>query len=279
MLNVIQKIKDSLSGIYDDNEITSLTRLVIEHATGLSLPLYLSDKSRKISPDQELNIDKILSRLVCYEPVQYIFGETEFYGLPFVVNKNVLIPRPETEELVELIISQHKNKGISVLDIGTGSGGIAIALKKYLPKTYVEAWDFSGPALKVAELNAEKNKTDVVFRQVDILGGYPDLNFFDVIVSNPPYVMDKEKTEMNKIVLDYEPHSALFVPDDNPLLFYLRIADVATDLLRKNGKLYFEINRSMGYNIIKVLEDKGFSDIFLQKDIFGNNRIVHAQFI
>lgn len=276
MQNVVQKIKKSLSGIYPDIEITSLTRLIIEHVTGLPLPIFLSDKNKKILAEHELIIDKIVSRLLLFEPIQYILGETEFYGLPFVVNKDVLIPRPETEELVDLVISENNRAKKSLLDIGTGSGSIAIALKKYLPDSNIEAWDFSEPALKVAKLNAKRNGVEVLFCIVDVLKDYPGSRIFDVIISNPPYVMDSEKKEMSRNVLDYEPHSALFVPDENPLLFYVRIADIARKILNKGGKLYFEINRAKGDELCKMLVSKKFREVVLKKDIFGNDRIVQA---
>ena len=278
MHDIILNIRKSLSNFYPDTEISGLTRLLIENVTKSSIPALLSDKSKKITEEELLKIDKIVERLQKFEPIQYILGETEFYGLPFVVNENVLIPRPETEELVELILKENKTDQPRILDIGTGSGCIAISLKRHLPKSIVEGWDISKGALEVASLNSKNNSANVLFTQVDILGEYPNQLTFDIIVSNPPYVLDSEKSEMHTNVLKYEPHTALFVADSNPLLFYNRIADVSTQLLTNGGKLYFEINRMKGQETIKMLEDKGFSAIKLIKDISGNDRIVKAEY-
>lgn len=278
MHDIILNIRKSLSNFYPDTEISGLTRLLIENVTKSSIPALLSDKSKKITEEELLKIDKIVERLQKFEPIQYILGETEFYGLPFVVNENVLIPRPETEELVELILKENKTDQPRILDIGTGSGCIAISLKRHLPKSIVEGWDISKGALEVANLNSKNNSANVLFTQVDILGEYPNQLTFDIIVSNPPYVLDSEKSEMHTNVLKYEPHTALFVADSNPLLFYNRIADVSTQLLTNGGKLYFEINRMKGQETIKMLEDKGFSAIKLIKDISGNDRIVKAEY-
>lgn len=278
MQDIILNIRKSLSDFYPDTEISGLIRLLIENVTKSSIPALLSDKSKKITEEELLKIDKIVERLQNFEPIQYILGETEFYGLPFVVNENVLIPRPETEELVELILKENKTDQPRILDIGTGSGCIAISLKKYLLKSIIEGWDISKGALEVANLNSKNNSANVLFTQVDILGEYPNQRTFDIIVSNPPYVLDSEKSEMHTNVLKYEPHTALFVADNNPLLFYNRIANVATQLLTNGGKLYFEINRMKGQETIKLLEDKGFSNTQLIKDISGNNRIVKAEY-
>ena len=247
MQKIIQKIQNSLTGIYPENEAINLARLIIEEVTGYSVPILLSDKSKKITSAQEQIIDKIIERLQTSEPIQYILGETEFFGLPFCVDKNTLIPRPETEELIELILSENENKEMSILDIGTGSGCIAISLKKHLPQSKMFAWDFSEGALTMARKNAEINKTEIVFERIDILqSSIPDIKL-DIIVSNPPYILESEKRDMDKNVLEYEPHSALFVPDNKGLLFYERIADIALTLLKPEGKLYFEINRLKGW--------------------------------
>ncbi len=278
MQDIIQKFRTSLSRIYPEPEISALMRLAIEHVTGLSIPLLLSDKNKKITPAQELKIEEIINRLQYFEPIQYIIGETEFYGLRFTVNENVLIPRPETEELVELVIVENKNAGLRILDIGTGSGAIAIALAKYMNNADVSSWDISFKALDVAVLNSKINSVDITFKRVDVLNDYPTNHTFDIIVSNPPYVLDSEKEQMSPNVLDFEPHSALFVPDEDALVFYERIADIARKILnQENGKLYFEINRQKGHEIISMLENKGFSNIGLVKDISGNDRIVKAE--
>jgi release factor glutamine methyltransferase len=278
MQHLIHRIRETLSGLYSHTEAVSLSRLIIEHVSGIPLPTLLSDKSKKITPVQEELIEKIVQRLLLMEPIQYIIGETEFFGMTFAVNNHVLIPRPETEELVELIISENKNSAIRILDIGTGSGCIAIALKKNLPDSVMEAWDFSAEALETAKLNAYNNKVDVNFYPIDIFQEIPKREHFDAIVSNPPYVLESEKGQMSKNVLDYEPHSALFVPDKNPLVFYERIADIGTSLLSTNGKLYFEINRAKSAETISLLEGKGYSGIRLLRDISGNDRIIKAEY-
>ena len=278
MQDILQNIRKSLSGFYPDNEISGLVRLLIEHVTKSSMPALLSDKNTKITSEEVLKIDKIVERLQRFEPIQYILGETEFYGLPFTVNQDVLIPRPETEELVELILNENKESKPRILDIGTGSGCIAVSLQKHIHESSVTAWDISEKALAVAALNSKSNSVNVTFNQVDILSDYPINHSFDIIVSNPPYVLVSEKTDMHANVLEYEPHTALFVADNNPLLFYNRIADVAIQLLTDGGKLYFEINRAKGQETIKMLENKKFSEIRLIKDISGNDRMVRAQY-
>lgn len=278
MQMIIKKIEKALSNIYPDYEVSSLIRIIIQHVVGQPLPTFLLDKNRKISPSQELKIDKIVERLQAHEPIQYILEETEFFGLPFFVNKNVLIPRPETEELVELILSENSGRSIQILDIGTGSGAIAIALAKHMKDAKITAWDISFKALDVAVFNSKANSTDISFKRVDVLGNYPTDQKFDIIVSNPPYVLESEKEDMNKNVLDYEPHSALFVPDNSPLLFYERITDIAKQLLNPNGKLYFEINQAKGPETKSMIEEKGLKNVSIIKDISENNRIIRANY-
>jgi len=276
MQMIIKKIEKALSDIYPNYEISSLIRIIIKHVTGQPLPILLLDKSRKISPSQELKIDKIIERLRTHEPIQYILEETEFFGLPFFVNKNVLIPRPETEELVELILSENSGRNIQILDIGTGSGAIAIALAKHMKEAKVTAWDISFKALDIALFNSKINSVDISFQRIDVLSDYPCEKKYDIIVSNPPYIMDVEKENMSKNVLDHEPHSALFVPDNTPLLFYERITDIAKQILNTKGKLYFEINQAKGADTKLMIEEKGFKDVSLIKDISGNDRIIRA---
>lgn len=278
MQDLLFNIRKSLSEFYPDTEISGLIRIIVEYITKSSMPALLSDKNTKITSEENLKIDKIVERLQRFEPIQYIIGETEFYGLPFIVNQDVLIPRPETEELVELILIENKGSKSQILDIGTGSGCIAISLQKHLPEANITGWDISDKALSIAEINNKNNGVDVIFKQVDILSDYPNNQHFDIIVSNPPYVLDSEKIDMHSNVLDYEPHTALFVPDHSPLLFYNKIADIATQLLGNGGKLYFEINRAKGQETIKMLEGKNFSNIRLIKDISGNDRIIRAEY-
>jgi release factor glutamine methyltransferase len=277
MQNSIIYISDSLKPYYPETEISAFLRLIASHVTGLSYSAFLADRSKKLTEEQQQKIEEIVDRLKTYEPIQYILEETEFFGLPFYVDQNVLIPRPETEELVELIINDNQNKEASILDIGTGSGCIAIALAKYLKNTDVSAWDISYKAIDVAVVNSKRNSVDVSFKRVDVLGHYPTDKRYDIIVSNPPYVLESEKGSMQANVLDYEPHSALFVPDNRALLFYERIADVAIELLNKGGYLYFEINQAKGEETVRMLEEKGFSDVTLLQDISKRDRMVKAR--
>lgn len=277
MQKTIQHVKSALSEIYSANEVNGLVRIIMKQISQMPFPLLISDKNTKITPSQEAIISQIVDRLLQHEPIQYIIGETEFYNLPFVVNSNVLIPRPETEELVELILNEQRNKVIHILDIGTGSGAIAIALKKNLPNSDVEAWDVSTDAVNVAKINATKNSTQINFKEIDVLSdNIPTNKHYDVIVSNPPYILEMEKNTMEHNVLDYEPHLALFVPDSNALLFYTRIADISKKLLCKTGILYFEINQQKGTEVALMLQKKGYRDIEIVKDLSNNDRIVRA---
>lgn len=211
-------------------------------------------------------------------PIQYLLGKTSFYGLDFEVNENVLIPRPETEELVEWIIESQKSevrsRKLSVLDIGTGSGCIAISLAKNLPNAAVFAIDVSKKALATAQKNAELNKVNVTFVCQNILETLNLGQEFDIIVSNPPYVRNLEKEEIKKNVLDNEPHLALFVEDDNALVFYRKIAELAQQNLSPNGQLYFEINQYLGKEMIELFQKMNFKAIELRKDIYGNDRMI-----
>lgn len=277
MQKAIAYISDTLKAYYPDTEISAFTRIIINYITGLPYSIYLTDKDRPLTDNQQQDIEQIIGRLKKYEPIQYILEETEFYGLSFYVNRNVLIPRPETEELAELIIRENQERKVSVLDIGTGSGCIAIALAKNLKNTAVSAWDISFKAIDVAVLNSKRNSTDVSFRRVDVLSDYPAEKKFDIIVSNPPYVLESEKKDIQANVLDYEPHQALFVPDGKALMFYERIADIALDILNRPGLLYFEINQAKGADTVEMLEEKGFTNVTLLQDISKHDRMVKAR--
>lgn len=276
MKDLFCSIKNSLEGYYPNTEIASLSRIIIEHLTKRQFsPLILDTKAED---KQKQIVCDIVQRLKNREPIQHILGETEFYSLPFFVNKNVLIPRPETEELVELIISEaHKNKEINTLDIGTGSGAIAIALASNLPKAKVEAWDVSAEAIVMATKNAKRNEVDIEIREIDVFSKMNTDKKYDIIVSNPPYVLESEKTEMDKNVLDYDPHLALFVPDNDALRFYRRIAQLGLKMLSTDGKLYFEINRAKGKETKEMLEELGYKEVEVLKDISENDRIVKAK--
>jgi len=217
------------------------------------------------------------NRLMEYEPIQYILGNTVFYGLPFKVTEDTLIPRPETEELVSWIIEEYQeNQDIQLLDIGTGSGSIAVSLAKHMVNSKVTAYDISEKALTIASQNAVVNNVDVAFKHVDILKTKKIDKSFDCIISNPPYVRELEKQEIKSNVLDYEPHTALFVSDRDPLIFYRVIGVLAFDNLSSTGSLFFEINQYLGNETVNLLKDIGFRTIELRKDIFGNDRMVKA---
>ena len=226
-----------------------------------------------------MQIGEILNRLLVHEPIQYILGETEFFGLKFNVSPGVLIPRAETEELVDWIIAEEREHCHSLLDIGTGSGCIPISIDKNLQIERVEGWDISDDALKIAESNDTRNRSKVLFSRQDIFNptGIAELSKWDVIVSNPPYVMLEESDLMEKNVVDFEPHVALFVPDNDPLIFYRTIAHFAAAHLHHHGSLYFEINEKMGEATSILLESFGFKDILTRKDLQGKDRMIRAK--
>jgi len=278
MKTILRFIEEQLRDFYSVDEIKSLGYILSESVCRMDKSSILRRKDKQLSLNERLRLQEMIEDLKKYRPIQYITGETEFYGLKFKVDENVLIPRPETEELVEQILIECKLKGegFRVLDIGTGSGCIAVTLAKHLPGAEVFALDISEKALEVAKQNAEKNQVKVHFFLYDILKdeAFPVDDPFDCIAGNPPYVTMKEKAAMSKNVLDYEPHRAIFVPDENPLLFYERIADFARNRLKENGTLYFETNSLYGQAAAKMLEDKNFRSIKLLKDISGNDRIL-----
>ncbi|AXG70935.1 release factor glutamine methyltransferase [Kordia sp. SMS9] len=287
LLKDIQDIfHKELDDIYGKNEVDSFFFMLTEAYVGLERFALVLTPDFVITKAQETPLFEALSELKLEKPIQHILGKAHFYGLDFFVNEHTLIPRPETEELVALILLNikklFKDKPLRILDIGTGSGCIAIALQKNLPNADVYALDISEDALKVAQKNAERNDVSVEFMQADVLS-LKDLNvfeedelLFDLIVSNPPYVRNLEKAEMQKNVLEYEPDSALFVADDNPLVFYDQIANLAKAYLQPNGSLYFEINQYLGQEMVEMLKEKQFHNIELRKDIFGVDRMVLA---
>ena len=273
-------IYDNLSPLYCKQEIESISKLIFEKVLGFSrLQVYLN-QHETISTANLAQIKDIVNRLIQFEPIQYILGETEFYGLRLKVNPAVLIPRPETEELVDWIIHDCHVQNPVILDIGTGSGCIPIALSKNLIGATIESWDISNEALMVARMNAEINKVNIDFIYADVLRlTHPaQKQEFDIIVSNPPYITESEQLLMLKNVLDYEPHVALFVPTADPLIFYRKIADIAITQLNSGGKLFFEINEQFGNETADLLSLKGFKNIVLRKDINGKNRMIKAEF-
>ena len=278
MRRLFDHIREKLSVRYEPSECESISFLIFEHVLGYSrLQVHL--KKDETIPDAKVTeIEEILNRLADGEPIQYILGKAEFYGLTFTVNPHVLIPRQETEELVDWIINDNKLPALRILDIGTGSGCIPVALTKNIPDTEVFAYDISAEALAVANQNAVHNDVDIRTQKVDILhweAASVDKTF-DIIVSNPPYVKDEEKSLMLEHVLSHEPHLALFVSNDDPLIFYRRIAEFAQQHLSPEGKLYFEINEALGNETASVLKEKGFPKVTLKKDINGKDRMICA---
>ena len=278
MQAAIIHIRSELQGLYPDTEIKSFSNLIIEKVSGFSRTEIIVNKNTLFSVEQRHVIENFIEKLKEYVPIQYILGETEFFGLPFQVNESVLIPRPETEELVDWIRNENdRNANPGILDIGTGSGCIAISLKHEFTNATVDAFDISEKALETAQNNATLNKLEVTFSKVDILNTPEMEQKWDIIVSNPPYVTELEKSEISPNVLDYEPHLALFVPDNDPLLFYRCIAVFTQQHLKPKGKLYFEINRQFGKATVDLLTAMGFGNVELRKDISGNDRMVKAE--
>jgi release factor glutamine methyltransferase len=275
--NPAQYIQNELKRFFSTSEISILTRLILSEVCHLSFTEVTSSKGSHFSDAQRQKIEDIVSRLQKNEPIQYIIGVTEFYGLSFRTTPDVLIPRPETEELVEWILLENAEcEGVSILDIGTGSGCIPVVLAKKMSGAIVSAWDISEKAIAIAIENAQQNDVNVHFVQQDVFAPFSLETTFDIIVSNPPYVLEAEKETMSENVLDFEPHIALFVPNDNPLLFYERIADIAIKHLASKGKLYLEINREKGDAVATILQQKGFAGIELRNDISGNERMIRA---
>lgn len=272
-----QFIKE-LSPFYDAYEAESFFYLILEDKHQLRQIDLALNHELAFSESDFVLWDSLLAQLKKEVPIQYLLGKTNFYGLDFEVNENVLIPRPETEELVEWIIKENSKPGgskkIKILDIGTGSGCIAISLAKNLPNAQVYALDVSKKALETAKRNAVNNRVDVTFLLLNILEEDALKSDFDIIVSNPPYVRNLEKEEIKKNVLDYEPHLALFVEDNDALVFYRKIATLAQKNLLENGQLYFEINQYLGREMNDLLEQMDFKDIELRKDIYDNDRMM-----
>jgi release factor glutamine methyltransferase len=268
----------SLLPIYDEKEAESFFYLLLESKHQLRRIDLALDVDKEFSKEEISIWDSILEKLINQIPIQYIIGKTHFYGLEFMVNENVLIPRPETEELVDWIVKLNtklsKKKNLKILDIGTGSGCIAISLAKNITNSEVFAVEVSEKALVIAEKNAILNQVQVTLLPKNILETTTLNQKFDIIVSNPPYVRNLEKTEIKPNVLDNEPHLALFVSDNDPLIFYKKIAELATANLNPNGQLFFEINQYLGKETHDLLKSIGLKNIELRKDIYGNDRMI-----
>lgn len=270
----------SLGETYSQQEAKSLANILLSKALGKTAHHSLVYGAETLNPSQVKEIEGYLSLLKLQKPIQYILGETNFFGINMHITPSVLIPRPETEELVDWIIKTNEMEGRRILDIGTGSGCIAIALAKNLARSKVYALDISTDALKLAQANAERAKVDIAFFEHDIINssahsimGKP----FDIIVSNPPYVRESEKRSMLRNVLDYEPHVALFVNDSDPLIFYKSIALIAIDTLSASGQIFCEINEALGNETAAVFSEYGFSDISIRKDINDKDRMIRCR--
>lgn len=278
-MKTYQQIVHDLCLIYPEGEARALARWLCEECLGLGQTDILLDKDNHLSAHDLENVKEITSRLLRHEPIQYILGQTTFCGHTFSVAPGALIPRPETEELVALILdSIDKNSELSLLDIGTGTACIALSLALSLPKAGVTAWDVSAEALAVAQKNLDRYPdANVKLEQCDIFSPPEDDRLWQVIVSNPPYVRQSEARAMQSNVLDYEPHQALFVPDDNPLLFYRAILWYAMRHLSPNGSIWFEINQALGEELRHLIEYFGFSDIEILKDSYEHDRFVRCR--
>lgn len=267
------------SGI-DPYEAKAIALLLMEKVCGMTTTDVLTGQDGNAPTPQEQRALNMAAQVAQGTPVQYALGEADFCGMTFRVAPGVLIPRPETEELVEWIVKDCQLPTVSCLDIGTGSGCIAIALAKQLKEAAVSAWDISSTALHIAQENATRNNVQVEFHQVDVLSPmalqHTPRQSYDCIVSNPPYICEEEAKEMERHVLEHEPHLALFVPNNDPLLFYRRIGELGLELLRQDGALYFEINRRFGQETAAMLEALGYHRVELRQDCFGNDRMIKA---
>jgi release factor glutamine methyltransferase len=275
---LFNQLVSEITAVYEENEAKSIVYLLLEHSLNISKTDILLDNV----VNQSFDFQGTIVRLKAQEPVQYIIGETEFYGRKFKVTPDTLIPRPETEELVQLVVGKTSQQErlpspIRILDIGTGTGCIAISLACELPNSQVYAYDISEEALKVAKENAVRNNANIIFEQVDFLNFSPfSFSPFSIIVSNPPYVMNAEKLEMEQNVLAYEPHLALFVEDLNPLIFYKAIAEFAAKNLIAKGLCMVEINQAFGLETAELFWNQGFQSVEVVKDMFGKDRMVKA---
>lgn len=265
-----------IAASYAEAEASALARWILEEEFGFSTLELYAGKDTDFPMEKRNRLNGILVRLARFEPIQYIIGKTEFCGLTLKVSSDVLIPRPETAELVDWIVSDCPQSGLRVLDIGTGSGCIAITLAERMVEAEVSAWDISERALAVARENALHNNVRIAFSCMDVFNEPTGTSVFDIIVSNPPYITESERAEMERNVLDYEPETALFVPDTDPLRFYRRIAHIGNQMLKPGGKLFFEINRAYGSETAAMLKYGGYSQVEVRSDSYGNARMIKA---
>ena len=277
MRDTLKKLRTALRPLYGNRETEAIIKLIFNYVKGWNTVDILTHEPDTLSPFIRSEIDGILKRLLNYEPIQYITGEARFHGLELHVTPDVLIPRPETSELVDIIVGKAgETPDLRVLDVATGSGCIAVALARALLFPKVTALDISAPALEVARRNAADLKVKVEFIEADIFTWTPDGAKYDIIVSNPPYIDESERASMERNVLDYEPSSALFVPDDDPLRFYRRITQLAASALVAGGRFYYEINPRHADQLAREIAGAGFSDVEIVKDSFGHDRFITA---
>lgn len=280
----IESAKDQLiqqlAALYEPREAASITHLVLEHLTGMNKTDRMIHKHQELSAEQEANFLRIVAALLNHRPIQYVLGEAWFGGMKFMVNEHTLIPRPETEELIEWIKATANPEPQKVVDIGTGSGCIPITLKKEFPLWQLTAIDVSDDTLEVAKQNATLNQVAIEFMGMDFLNEslWSNLPDYNIIISNPPYIKKSEKGTMSANVVDHEPHVALFVPDEDALIFYRKIASFGLSHLKKNGQLFFEINQLLGKEVCTLLEEMGYDPI-LRKDLHGNDRMIMATLV
>ena len=274
MKELLARIDDALGRRYDAQELDSIKRALCTELLGVSALAFYTRETLTPNAERDSILESALARLSKGEPLQYVIGSTPFCGLTFKVDSRVLIPRPETAELVEWVAQDVAQKG-SLLDVGTGSGCIAISLAHRLPDWRVQGWDISDGALEVAGENNRINGTQVEFHKMDILNAVSNCRF-DVIVSNPPYVLESEKEQMEDTVLEFEPHTALFVSDTDPLLFYRAIAEFGHRALNPDGRLFFEINPLKAEEMKDMLVSAGYHDIEARRDIYGKLRMIKA---
>jgi release factor glutamine methyltransferase len=283
---VYDKMLGQLQAVYESREAANITNMVLEHFTGKKKIDRITEKDAEIMDDQCIKLEEALHYLIQHKPVQYVLEECWFAGLSFYVNEHVLIPRPETEELVDWIVTsrkadvdnkvQERERRLSIIDIGTGSGCIPVTIKKHLPSADVMAIDVSSSALQVAARNAKQHCVDIQFAELNFLDKKErdQLGTFDLIISNPPYIRQSEEQTMEQNVLAHEPHIALFVPDENALVFYEAIADFGQEHLTGKGSIYLEINEALGYAVAELYKRKGFTDVEIKKDMQGKDRMV-----
>lgn len=274
----LRKVRESIQNAYPEPEAGTMAQLVLEHVLRMSRLRLSLNQQQELSLEQQEEVNNAISRLMQQEPVQYVLGIAHFYDLELQVDERVLIPRPETEELVDLVIKEYRGKaGLQVLDICTGSGCIPVALAVNMKGSKIFGIEVSAGALEVAKANADKYRISIEWLHQDIFDEVPiPGRSLDIITSNPPYVLEEEKAFMHRNVLEHEPHLALFVPDTDPLKFYKRIAEVGSRLLKKGGKLYFEINERYGKDVCNTLLQAGFSEAEVVQDLFNKDRIVRA---